>query len=88
MIKGELRLSLYVQPNAAKTAFAGEHGGALKLRVHAPPVDGKANQEIIRFLAKHLGIPKSQISIDKGSATRKKLVIILGSGLEKIAAKL
>ncbi|MCB9086398.1 MAG: YggU family protein [Bdellovibrionaceae bacterium] len=87
-VKGELRLSLYVQPNASKTSFAGEFDGALKLKVHAPPVEGKANEEIIRFLAKYLGIPKSRITIDKGSASRKKLVVIGGDGLEGIAGKL
>ena len=47
----DLVLNLHIQPNATRTEFVGLHGEAIKIRLHAPPVDGKANQELCRFLA-------------------------------------
>ncbi len=76
VIEGGLRLSLYVQPNAPKTLLVGEYNGALKLKVNAPPVDGKANKEIIAFFAKYLSLSKSSICILRGETGRLKLMEI------------
>jgi uncharacterized protein (TIGR00251 family) len=65
-----------VMPNAKKTEVAGVHGDALKVRLHAPPVDGKANEALIRYLAARLILPKSAITLLHGQTARRKLLAI------------
>jgi uncharacterized protein (TIGR00251 family) len=72
-------LELHVQPGAARTEFAGEHGGRLKLRLAAPPVDGKANDELVAFLAEYYGVPKRNVRIVAGANSRRKRVFIEGA---------
>jgi hypothetical protein len=72
------RLRIYVQPRASQTAIAGLHGGALKLRLAAPPVDGAANDALIRFLAERLGVARSAITLESGAAARTKVVHVAG----------
>ncbi len=71
-------LRLHIQPGAKKTEVAGLHGEALKIRLAAPPVDGKANACLIAFLAKQLGIAKASITLVSGDASRAKRVHIDG----------
>lgn len=73
---GAILLHIYVQPKASKSKIAGTHDGCLKLAVAAPPVDGKANEEIVKFLARLLGLPGRAISIHSGDKSRKKKVRI------------
>jgi uncharacterized protein (TIGR00251 family) len=73
-----LELFILVVPNARKTEIIGQHDGRLKIKIHAPPVDGKANQEIVEFLSDFLKISKSQISVAKGLLSRKKNILIMG----------
>lgn len=72
------RLTLHVQPRAARTEIQGPHGDAIKLRVAAPPVDGAANAEIERFLAERLGVPRRAVKLARGAAGRRKLVEVEG----------
>jgi len=67
-----------VQPNAKRTEVAGRHGDAIKIRVAAPPVDGAANEELIRFLADRLKVPQSAVTILRGAGSRHKRVQIRG----------
>ncbi|MCL6263971.1 DUF167 domain-containing protein [Craterilacuibacter sp. RT1T] len=71
-----VRLTLHVQPGAKKTECAGEHGDALKIRLNAPPVDGKANHALIAWLAKQLGCPKRNITLLSGEKSRHKIIEI------------
>jgi uncharacterized protein (TIGR00251 family) len=71
---GALVLALHVQPGAKRTGVAGVHGDAIKLRLAAPPVDGKANDELVRFLADAFGVPRRQVAIVRGETSRDKLV--------------
>jgi YggT family protein len=71
---GSLMLSLHIQPGAKKTEIAGLHGEALKIRLAAPPVDGKANAALIAFLAKTCGVPKSAVELVSGDTSRTKRV--------------
>lgn len=73
---GAIVLALHVQPGAKRTEAAGTHGDALKLRLAAPPVDGKANAELLRFLADAFGVPLRQVAIERGEASRQKIVRI------------
>lgn len=70
-------LALHVQPGATRTEVAGEHGGALKVRLAAPPIDGKANAELLRFLAEAFGVPLRQVALVRGAASRQKTVRVL-----------
>lgn len=71
-------LRLHIQPGAKKSELAGLHGEALKIRLAAPPVDGRANACLIAFVADRLGIAKSQISMVSGEASRAKRIRISG----------
>jgi uncharacterized protein (TIGR00251 family) len=74
-------LALHVQPGAARTEVAGQHGDALKIRLAAPPVDGKANAELLRYLAEAFGVPLRQVMLVRGDASRRKLVRIAAPSL-------
>jgi len=65
---------LRVQPRASRTELAGEYGDALKLRITAPPVEGKANAECRRFLAKLLDVPASAVEIVAGASSKDKVI--------------
>jgi uncharacterized protein (TIGR00251 family) len=69
---GCLYLSIHVQPRASRTALCGVHGECLKLAITAPPVDGKANREVVNFLADLLGIARREIVIVSGLQSRTK----------------
>jgi uncharacterized protein (TIGR00251 family) len=73
---GAIVLALHVQPGAGRTAVAGTHGAALKLKLAAPPVDGKANAELLRFLADAFGVPLRNVALERGMASRTKVVRI------------
>lgn len=71
-------LELHVQPGARVTAVAGEHGGRLKLKIAAPPVDNKANEQLLGWLAARLGVPKSALRLVRGTTSRQKTVAVHG----------
>ena len=79
---GRLTLTLHIQPGAKKTEVAGEHGDALKIRLAAPPVDGKANAALLAFIAERLGVPKSAVTLKSGQASRRKVVEVEGATVE------
>src|SRR5574343_1212403 len=74
--QGDVQLTVHVQPGAKTTACAGLHGDALKIRLAAPPVDGKANQALISWLANALGCPQSAITLLRGQTSRRKTLCI------------
>jgi len=73
-----VRIELHVQPRASRTEIAGMHGDALKLRIASPPIDGAANDEIIRFLAARLALPRRAVIITGGASGRRKVVAVEG----------
>lgn len=73
---GSVVLLLHVQPNAARTGFAGRHGDAMKLRLAAPPVDGKANAALRAFIADFCGVPRAAVTLVSGEGSRSKRVCI------------
>jgi hypothetical protein len=82
------RLEIKAVPNAAKSEVIGWLGSALKVRLHAPPVDGKANEELCRFLAEALGLPKGAVTLGRGASSRQKVVEIAGFPLAEISGRL
>lgn len=81
-------LTIHVQPKASKTGYAGLHGGALKFRVAAPPVEGAANDALCDYLAKQFGIPRSHVTVQAGQASRKKRVRLVGVVASRVRAVL
>jgi len=69
-------IAVHVQPGAKRSGAAGLHGGALKLRIAAPPVEGKANDALIAFIAGALGVPRRAVSVVKGASSREKRVLV------------
>jgi uncharacterized protein len=76
---GKLTFQVQVVPRAARSEVVGEHNGALRVRVAAPPVDGAANAELIHILARALGVSRSAIEIIRGHSGKLKTVRILGA---------
>lgn len=71
-----LLLTLRIQPDARRSGFAGLHDGALKVRVAAPPIEGRANRELIEFLAETFGTAKTNVSLLRGASGRTKTASI------------
>ena len=82
------RISIYVQPRASKTAVAGVHDGAVKIRLAAPPVEGAANAALVEFIAERLDIAKSRVRVVAGQSSRRKVLEIDGIDLDVIKAVL
>lgn len=68
----DLVLDCHLQPKASRDEFAGLHGERLKIRLTAPPIEGKANAQLQAFLAKAFGVAKSQVSLESGELNRQK----------------
>ena len=83
---GRITLTLHIQPGAKKTEFAGLHGDALKIRLAAPPVDGKANEALIKFVADTLKLPKSAVNLKSGQTSRRKVLEIQGAKPSSVEA--
>jgi uncharacterized protein (TIGR00251 family) len=79
-------LEVRVQPRASRTEFAGLMGDRLRVRLNAPPVDGRANAALLEFVADACGLPKSRVTLEKGQTGRDKRVRL--HGLETVPAAL
>lgn len=69
-------LRVVVTPNAPRTAADGLHDGQLRVRLHAPPVDGKANEALVAWLAAELGVPKRGVVLLRGDTARRKVLAL------------
>lgn len=81
-------LTVHIQPRASTTECVGIHGDAIKIRVAAPPIDGAANDELTRFLARQLSVPTSSVRIHSGASSRHKRVLVKGATARLILARL
>lgn len=86
--KHGIRVSIHVVPRAQRTEIVGFHGGSIKLKVQAPPVDGAANDEIVRFFAEALGLPRRDVAIVAGATSRRKVVEFRGVRQDQVIALL
>ncbi|MDO6617582.1 DUF167 family protein YggU [Pseudomonadota bacterium] len=75
--QSNLLLNLYIQPKASRDKIVGLHGDEIKIAITAPPIDGKANSHLIKYLAKAFKVPKSDVMLLKGLQGRHKQVKIL-----------
>ena len=81
-------VSVRVVPRSSKEGVAGFEGGVVRIRLNAPPVEGKANEALVRFLAKTVGVPKSRITLVAGEKGRNKIVRVVGITREALMAAL
>jgi uncharacterized protein (TIGR00251 family) len=80
-------LTLHIQPGAKKTEIVGLHGEALKIRLAAPPVDGKANACLLAFIAENVGAGKAAVTLVSGQSSRAKRVHVAEISLETVLLK-
>ncbi len=81
-------LRVRVTPGARKSEIAGEAGGRLRVRLQAPPVEGKANRELTKFIAKNLGLKKNRVSLAGGEKSREKTLLLEGLDLPEARKRL
>ena len=77
-----ITLTLHVQPGAKRSEIAGLHGEALKIRLAAPPVEGRANEALLKFIAELFDVPLRQVELRQGGQSRHKVVAVTGSSVE------
>jgi uncharacterized protein (TIGR00251 family) len=77
-----IMLTLHVQPGAKQTSVTGLHGEALKIRLAAPPIEGRANDALLRFIADHFAVPLRSVELKQGGQSRHKRIAVSGSTLE------
>ena len=81
-LKGGVRLHLFIQPKSSKNEVVGIHNGEIKIKITAPPIDGRANEGLIEYLSDLFDVPKRDIILVKGETGRHKTVDIAGVALE------
>jgi hypothetical protein len=85
-------LAIHAQPGAKKTAVTGVYGegpdAQLKIAVHAPPLEGRANQALIAFLAESFSVPRAKIELISGELSRRKVLLLKGAKLAQVNAAL
>ena len=77
-----ITLTLHIQPGAKRTEVSGLHGDALKIRLAAPPIEGRANEALLKFIAESFGVPLRQVELKQGGQSRHKVVAVTGSKVE------
>lgn len=82
--KEQVIITVHVQPNANQNKLIGFRDSILQLKIAAPPLKGKANKELIKFLSSLLGISKSNLSIEKGATSKTKTIAIRGLGQDEV----
>ncbi len=87
-IEGGVEILVRAQPRASRSEVVGLHGDQLRIRITAPPVDGAANAELIKLLAKVLGVSRSALHVVRGEGSRSKVVRAEGTTVEHARAAL
>ncbi len=77
-----ITLTLHVQPGAKRSEIAGLHGDALKIRLAAPPIEGRANEALLKFIAGIFSVPLRNVELHHGSQSRHKVLTVTGSPID------
>lgn len=85
---GVVTFAARIHPRAKKDAITGELGDALKVSLTAPPIEGRANEGCIAFLARLLKVPRSSVTIASGLSSRNKVIRVLGLSAQQVRARL
>ncbi|XLZ69604.1 DUF167 domain-containing protein [Massilia sp. SR12] len=83
-VPGGVRLAVQIQPNAKKSEVVGVLDDALKIKLAAQPIEGKANEALVKWLAGALGVSRSAVTLTHGQTNKKKLLVVAGVGLEDV----
>ncbi len=86
--EGGVRFEVHAKPRAKASAVRGVREGALEVSLAAPPVDGAANDELVRVLSRALDVPKSHVTIVRGEGSRTKLVSVAGITVSELTTRL
>ncbi len=86
--EGDMTFAVRVVPRASRNEIVGIHGDAIRIRLTAPPVEGRANEALIAFLAKRLGVRKSQVEIVAGATSRRKTICVIGLSGQEVEERL
>ena len=78
----DLLLVLHIQPGAKRSEITGLHGDALKIRLAAPPIEGRANEALQRFIADSFNVPLRNVELERGAQSRRKTIRVSGSEVE------
>jgi uncharacterized protein (TIGR00251 family) len=87
-VPGGVRIRVRVQPRASKTEVVGRHGDAIRIRLNAPPVDGAANEALVRFLADLLDVARSAVTLEQGHTGRTKVLRVEATDASLAARRL
>ena len=87
-VEGGVRFEIWAKPRAKKSRVVGERGDAIEVSLAAPPVDGAANEELVRVLSELLDVPKRAVAIVRGDTSQRKLVEIAGVSAEEARRRL
>jgi uncharacterized protein (TIGR00251 family) len=85
---GGVLITVHAQPGAKRAEVVGTHGDALKVRIAAPPIEGRANDALTEFFADRLGVPRRAVTLVSGESSRRKRLRVEGIGVAETAAKL
>jgi uncharacterized protein len=85
---GAVRFEVHAKPRAKKSKVVGERGDAVEIALAAPPVDGAANDELVRFVGQVLGVPKRNVDLVRGETSREKLVAVTGLTAAEVETRL
>jgi uncharacterized protein (TIGR00251 family) len=85
---GAVRFEVHAKPRAKKSKVVGERGDAVEIALAAPPVDGAANEELVRFVGKVLGLARRDVELVRGDTSREKLVAVTGLSVVEVEARL
>jgi uncharacterized protein (TIGR00251 family) len=77
-----ITLTLHVQPGAKRSEIAGLHGDALKIKLAAPPIEGRANEALLKFISKLFDVPLRQVELKSGEQSRHKVILVQRSHVE------
>lgn len=81
-------VDLLVSPRASKSRVMGLHDERVKVQIAAPPVDGEANEEVVAFFSRALGLPRAQVALQSGATGKRKRLLVRGMTPLEVAARL
>jgi uncharacterized protein (TIGR00251 family) len=87
-IDGGVAIAVHAQPGAGRCQLNGRHGDTLRVKVGAPPVDGRANDALVAFLAEILGLPRRAVTLERGSTSRFKRISAVGISVTEARTRL
>lgn len=85
---GNVTIKIQAKPGAKQNSITDMSDDAVSVAISAPPVEGEANTELVKYLSSVLGLRKSDVSLDRGSKSRQKLIVVSGSTVDKVLEKL